>query len=107
MNNQKHKENEKNIMKGNQTQSFTDSSAFDDQEFEMAAIEEIKKIDPNLPTQKLEKIVNIVKNLVIRRTSSIAISSLHSGPLPPPNILAKYDDVLPGAAERIMKMAAS
>ncbi len=28
-----------------------------------------------------------------------------SGPLPPPEILAGYDKILPGAAERILKMA--
>ncbi len=28
-----------------------------------------------------------------------------SGPLPPPEILKKYDDVLPGSVERIIKMA--
>jgi uncharacterized membrane protein len=29
----------------------------------------------------------------------------HSGPLPPPHLLAGYEEVLPGAAERILKMA--
>lgn len=28
-----------------------------------------------------------------------------SGPLPPPEVLAKYEDVFPGAAERIFQMA--
>lgn len=28
-----------------------------------------------------------------------------SGPLPPPSILRQYDEVVPGAAERIIKMA--
>jgi len=31
--------------------------------------------------------------------------SSFSGPLPPPEILSGYDKVLPGAAERILKMA--
>jgi len=30
-----------------------------------------------------------------------------SGPLPPPEILAKYNDAIPGGAERIMAMAES
>ena len=30
-----------------------------------------------------------------------------SGPLPPPEQLARFDDVLPGTAERIIKMAES
>lgn len=32
-------------------------------------------------------------------------SEMFSGPLPHPDILAKYDAALPGAAERILKMA--
>jgi uncharacterized membrane protein len=32
-------------------------------------------------------------------------SAFFSGPLPPPAILAQYDSVVPGAAERILKMA--
>ena len=31
--------------------------------------------------------------------------STYSGPLPPPNVLARYDQVVPGAAERILQMA--
>jgi uncharacterized membrane protein len=33
------------------------------------------------------------------------IQSEFSGPLPPPAILAQYDRVVPGAAERIITMA--
>ncbi|EHI56450.1 hypothetical protein HMPREF9333_00312 [Johnsonella ignava ATCC 51276] len=32
-------------------------------------------------------------------------ASLFSGPLPPPSILQGYEDVLPGSADRILKMA--
>lgn len=32
-------------------------------------------------------------------------ASLFSGPLPPPTILQGYEDVLPGSADRILKMA--
>lgn len=36
----------------------------------------------------------------------IAVAQGHfSGPLPPPSVLQGYDDVLPGAAERIVQMA--
>ncbi|NBU99283.1 MAG: DUF2335 domain-containing protein [Spirochaetia bacterium] len=31
--------------------------------------------------------------------------STYAGPLPPPNILKDYNDVVPGSAERILKMA--
>ncbi|MEK7565052.1 MAG: DUF2335 domain-containing protein [Patescibacteria group bacterium] len=33
------------------------------------------------------------------------ISQSFSGPLPPPDILRQFDEVVPGAAERIIKMA--
>jgi uncharacterized membrane protein len=35
----------------------------------------------------------------------IAVQEQFSGPIPHPNILAKYDQIVPGAAERIIKMA--
>jgi uncharacterized membrane protein len=35
----------------------------------------------------------------------VAQSSSFSGPLPPPDILQHYEDVVPGAADRIFKMA--
>ncbi|MBI4827473.1 MAG: DUF2335 domain-containing protein [Nitrospinae bacterium] len=40
-------------------------------------------------------------NTVARRIESISFS----GPLPPPNILQKYNDVMPGLAERIVNSA--
>jgi uncharacterized membrane protein len=36
---------------------------------------------------------------------SISSESSFSGPLPPPQILREFDEVIPGAAERIVKMA--
>jgi uncharacterized membrane protein len=40
-----------------------------------------------------------------RRTVSAVASYSFSGPLPPPELLAKYNDVIPNGAERIMAMA--
>ena len=37
--------------------------------------------------------------------SAIQISSRFSGPLPPPEELAKYDRIVPGAADPIIRMA--
>ncbi len=34
-----------------------------------------------------------------------AIEISYSGPLPPPEALAKYEQILPGAADRILRMA--
>lgn len=38
-------------------------------------------------------------------TQFSAQMAFHSGPIPPPEILQNYDQVLPGAAERILAMA--
>ena len=40
-----------------------------------------------------------------RRTDITAIRASWRAPLPPPEALARYNDVLPGAAERILQMA--
>jgi uncharacterized membrane protein len=33
------------------------------------------------------------------------VESIYSGPLPPPDVLIRYNDAVPGAAERILTMA--
>lgn len=38
---------------------------------------------------------------------SMVSASLHSGPLPPAEMLAKYEEILPGSAERIFRLAES
>lgn len=35
----------------------------------------------------------------------VAVTRAFEGPLPPPDILARYEEVLPGSAERILQMA--
>ena len=40
-----------------------------------------------------------------RRTTSALRAYSFSGPLPPPELLAKYNEVIPNGAERIMAMA--
>ena len=47
---------------------------------------------PNHPNQQ---------GVVVRQTQT----QMFSGPLPPPEALKKFDEVVPGAAERIIKMA--
>lgn len=50
---------------------------------------------PNFPTSPKEQ----------RKISARATYEYHKGPLPPAETLAKYNDVIPGAAERIITMA--
>jgi uncharacterized membrane protein len=35
----------------------------------------------------------------------VQVASSFSGPIPPPNVLKQYDEVVPGAADRILRMA--
>lgn len=42
---------------------------------------------------------------VARRITQIAVSEQFSGPMPHPRHLREYEDILPGAAERILLMA--
>ena len=41
----------------------------------------------------------------VRQVVTQVIQSEFSGPLPPPNIIKGYEDILPGAADRILSMA--
>src|SRR3989344_8200747 len=43
------------------------------------------------------------QGVVVRQTQTQ--TQMFSGPLPPPEALKKFDEVVPGAAERIIKMA--
>jgi len=40
----------------------------------------------------------------VLRTTTIAAASI-SGPIPPPQVLQQYEQIIPGGAERILKMA--
>ena len=51
-------------------------------------------LPPNLP-------VGTVAGQVVTRT----VSQSYSGPVPPPNILREYDQIVPGAAARILAQA--
>ena len=42
------------------------------------------------------------ENPIVRK---LAIQQSFSGPLPPPDLLGQYDAILPGLADRIVKMA--
>lgn len=60
---------------------------------------ELEKIDPEvkqIPDEQFNRIFKIV---------SVYYSKTHSGPLPTPEDLAKYDKFIPNGAERIMSMA--
>ena len=37
----------------------------------------------------------------------LQVTAIHAGPLPPPKQLSEYEEICPGAAERIIQMAES
>ena len=38
-------------------------------------------------------------------STSVTSTSIFSGPIPPPEIMRQYNQIIPGSAERILKMA--
>lgn len=52
------------------------------------------------PEEKSEKEARLIR-------VAAQISRTFSGPLPPPEILQRYNEIVPGAADRIIKMAES
>lgn len=44
-------------------------------------------------------------NPQVKQVQMAAKAAIFSGPLPPPNLLQGYDDIQPGFAERIVRMA--
>lgn len=66
---------------------------------------------PNKPNRPKEPNISgqqtAISSEVRRQIHAIARSELFSGPLPPPQVLEKYNQVVPGAADRIIAMAES
>jgi uncharacterized membrane protein len=59
----------------------------------------------NLSSSPLSKGQSASISLEKGDDSSTLVASLHQGPLPPPEVLAGYDRVLPGLAKEIVDMA--
>lgn len=55
--------------------------------------------DPESSSEELEQ------ETTIRKVVAQVIESEFSGPIPPPNIMRGYEEILPGAADRILSMA--
>ena len=62
--------------------------------------QDLKKVNP-----ELFKGLSEPKKLELLRTLSVSITHHRSGPLPSPEDLARYNEVIPNGAERIMIMA--
>ncbi|MFH1429303.1 MAG: DUF2335 domain-containing protein [Candidatus Margulisiibacteriota bacterium] len=61
-------------------------------EIDNSIIDKIKEIDPDLPDNKIKQVIKSVEMFAM------------SGPLPPPQILAGYENVLKGSADRIITL---
>lgn len=75
-----------------------------EQQLSLQEIEEdIEEIEPefldDLPPEKRKKILSLVRTISIRQ------ASMHSGPLPRPEDIEKYNMIIPDGAERIMREA--
>ncbi|GHT31390.1 membrane protein [Bacteroidia bacterium] len=55
--------------------------------------------DPELSKEKKEQIVRTIGNISIQQ------ASMFSGPVPPPEILKGYNEIIPNSAERMLVMA--
>ena len=62
-------------------------------------------IVPEEITQIIDKLPKEEQHRIVRTIMAIERSSSFRGPLPPPDILEGYEKILPGASERILKMA--
>lgn len=63
-----------------------------------------KEAEENL-VKKLEPLVKPGKAQQVAQLLEMTVSRYHSGPLPPPEDFAGYENVHPGTAERILAMA--
>lgn len=57
-----------------------------------------KELAEHTPTAELDQPKESDQNI-------FAVAQHHSGPLPPPVLLSGYDQIVPGAAERLIQMA--
>ncbi len=67
------------------------------QETETFIPEEVKPILKKLPEKE--------KNTVVSAIMALSVKRMWTGPIPPPDILAGYNDIIPDGAERILRMA--
>lgn len=68
----------------------------DQQQFERLIQEAEPELYESIPERKRSKLARLVQFVAV---------SFSSGPLPPPEQFGKYNEIVPGAAERIIRMA--
>lgn len=74
-------------------------------EIEDVSAEEVEVLN-DIDNLSREELIDLIKNTQLIDVQKISMQSeVYSGPLPHPAILKQYEDVMPGAADRIFKMA--
>ena len=68
-------------------------------------VEGEKVQDTENPVKVIMDAVPDSKKKEVKEALMIMRSELYSGPIPPPEALARYEEIQPGAADRILKMA--
>lgn len=76
----------------------------------MTKKESNRKSQEQLPTSSIktpsqEKLTKQEQTIEIPDATALMIAAGFSGPIPPPEIIEKYNEVVPGAADRIITMA--
>jgi uncharacterized membrane protein len=61
--------------------------------------------EPANSLQKIETFLEALPPEEREEYRAVAVETFFSGPLPPPSLFRRYDEALPGAAERILAMA--
>ena len=69
------------------------------------AIALVEEADPASPLGSLLHSPGGRQSLLKLVTQVVSVSERHSGPLPPPHQLQEYENILPGSAERIFRIA--
>ncbi|WP_446786960.1 DUF2335 domain-containing protein [Macellibacteroides fermentans] len=92
----------------NREDSCQTASSHDLEKQELDVLKHLEEEGIDLPTnvtEVLESLPEDKRKVLVRALYAIESSSSFRGPLPPPEILNGYESVLPGASERILKMA--
>lgn len=67
--------------------------------------EELDDIVTEVIDGEIVDLEKLNKKQLVSVVSQVVSRSQFSGPIPPPNIMKGYEDILPGSADRILKMA--
>lgn len=66
----------------------------------------LKLISESIPEEEKQKLLlKEVREAIVISHSTAAVMEMFKGPIPPPHFLQGYEEILPGSADRLIKMA--